>query len=374
MQTLFLPTTQKTLFDMKPWSDSPVHKDFCIKFFLDTNLLIYLVDNSHQSLNDFVELLNATPFARLVSSRYVIFEFVGVRKREQYLRIAAKNTERSSNGSINYSSLFYKLDSYKNPNAVFEDEVVNIKKAVTDEVEKIANDFNIDFEYSSFHQDQIQPTIEICLSSKISNQDSLVLVSSVLPQSKETDYLVLLTNDSSFVSSYSSANVSSILESQSIISPKLWKADGIEGKIKLIGNDSTARADLEIKLIYLLLELIKRKMNQNFLGKTFPPSGADFPSDCISFSMTLERTLKSGLYITILGKDLDFIYTTKKPVEFWNNNSPLVGEFIPQQENRNISCRIVDVDEIGAETPAQQEIIDALRTEGNLVFIHPDSL
>jgi predicted nucleic acid-binding protein len=358
---------------MKPWSDSPVHEDFSIKFFLDTNLLIYLVDNSHQSLNDFVELLNATPFARLVSSRYVIFEFVGVRKREQYLRIAAKNTEKSPNGSINYSSLFYKLDSYKNPNAVFEDEVSNIKTAVTEEVEKIANDFNIDFEYSTFHKDQIQPTIEICLSSKISNQDSLVLVSSALPQSKDTDYIVLLTNDSTFVSSYLSANVSAILDSHSITSPELLKADAIPGNIKLIGKDSTTRADLEIKVIELLIDLISKKMNPNYLGKTFPPTGNNFPNDCISFSMALERKLNSGLYITVLGKDLDFIYTTKKPVEFWNNNSPIEGEFIPQQENRNISCKIVDVDESGTETPVQQEIIDALRSEGNLVFIHPDS-
>ncbi len=373
MRTLSLSTSKKTLFSMKTWSDSPVHEDFCIKFFLDTNLLIYLVDNSHQSLNDFVELLNASPFARLVSSRYVIFEFVGVRKREQYLRIAAKNTEKSPNGSINYTSLFYKLDSYKNPNAVFEDEVENIKTAVTEEVEKIARDFNIDFEYSTFHEDQIQPTIEVCLSSKISNQDSLVLVSSVLPQSKETNYIVLLTNDSAFVSSYLSANVSEILTNHSISSPELLKADDISGNIKLIGKDSTARSDLEVRVVELLINLISKKISQNYLGKTFPPTGKNFPNDCISFSMSLERTLRNGLYITVLGKNLDFIYTTKKVVEFWNNGTPIVGEFIPQQENRNISCKIVDVDETGTETPVQQEIIDALRTEGNLVFIHPDS-
>lgn len=358
---------------MKPWSDSPVHEDFGIKFFLDTNLLIYLIDNSHQSLNDFIELLNASFFARIVSSHYVIFEFVGVRKREHYIRIAAKNIEKTPNGIINYSSLFYKLDSYKNPNANFEDEIENIKDAVNEEVEKISNDFNIDFEYSTFHQDQILPTIEVCLSSKISNQDSLVLISSVLPQSKETENIVLLTNDGSFISSYNKANVSTILNSLSIKSPELISVENVPENIKLVGKDSTPNVDLVGRFNKLLANLILKKMNHYYIGKTFPPTGAKFPDDCISISLVLEKTLNNGLYITIIGKDLDFIYSSKKPVEYWNNGTALGAQFIPEQENRNVSCRMVEINEDGHETPVQQDIINSLRSEGNMVFVHPDN-
>lgn len=373
MRTLFLPTSQKTLFNMKTWSDSPVHEDFCIKFFLDTNLLVYLIDNTYPRLNNFVEILNGSLFARIISSRYVIFEFVGVRKREHYFRIAAENSDRTPNGSINFSSLFKYRDHFDNPEAVFEDEIQEIKQAVDGEVERIATEFNIDFEYSSFHSDQFQLTIEVCLTSKISNHDSLVLVSGVLPQSKDTEHIIFLTNDSSLVSSFNDANIETILQNNSIISPELIKVDNAPENLKLVGKNCTTETELEGKIMQLLAKSISKKMNQNYLGKTFPPTGNNFPNDCISFSMSLEKTLKNGLYITVLGKDLDFIYTTKRPLEFWNNNAPIDGEFIPQQENRNISCKIVDVDETGTETPVQQEIIDALRSEGNLVFIHPDS-
>jgi hypothetical protein len=357
---------------MKSWSDIPVHEEFCIKFFLDTNLLVYLIDSTYPRLNDFINILNNSPFARIISSRYVIFEFVGARKREHYFRIAAKNSESTPDGNINFSSLFKFRDQFDNPNAVFKDEIKNIKKAVNEEIERISRDFNIDFEYSFFHSDQLQPTIEVCLASKISNHDSLVLISAILPQSKGTEQIVLLTNDGAFVNSYYNENVETILKNKSIKTPELLKIDNIPEDIILLGKDCTDQKDLEDKVKTMLGKQISKKMGQKFIGKTFPPTGADFPNDCISFSMALERTLKNGLYITVLGKGLDFIYTTKKPVEFWNNGAPIEGEFLPQQDNRNISCKIVDVDENDNEI-AVQDIINYLRTEGNFVFIHPDN-
>ncbi len=112
------------------------------------------------------------------------------------MRLAADSYLKLPDGKINFSSLIKYKDGYNVPKANFEDLSPNIQKEVNEEVEKISTEFGIKYDYSSLHEDQLAPTFDVCLTSKISNQDSLVLVSSVLPQPRTTyDNVVLLTND-----------------------------------------------------------------------------------------------------------------------------------------------------------------------------------
>lgn len=359
---------------MKEWSDSPVHEKFAIKFFVDTNLLIYLVDNTFQSLNEFIEILNDSGFARVVSSKYVIFEFVGARKREHYLRIAAENSKKTPNGQINFGSLYKYRDSYNAPNAVFEESIEKIQKEVKAELEKIARDHSINFEYSSLHEDQLQPTFDVCLTSKISNQDSLVLVSSVLPQSKKTDSVILLTNDSTFVSSFANGNVKDTLAQHSISIPQILAIDNIPNNIRL--TDQTERAILEERTRSFLGSLITSKLNSLYLGTTFTPDNANFPLNCICFKLVESYNLSQNVYVTIISKNLDFIYTTKSRVaSFWHNGEALAHGFIsPNDQKINVSCKVQTLDDGGNEADLPQGVMTELKAEGNLVFIHPDSI
>ncbi|UPT67958.1 MAG: hypothetical protein M0D57_04660 [Sphingobacteriales bacterium JAD_PAG50586_3] len=159
-------TSQEIIYKTKVWSDSPIHEAFSIKFFTDTNLLVYLVDHTYPNLNNFIAILNSVGFTRVISSQYVMFEFVGVRKREHYLRVVADNSQKTPDGKINFGSLIKYQNKYDAPNVVFEDSILLVKKEVDNELESIIRDYNIDYTYSSLHQDQLSPTFDICLSFK----------------------------------------------------------------------------------------------------------------------------------------------------------------------------------------------------------------
>lgn len=71
---------------MKSWSTQI--DTFKIKVFLDTNILCYLVDNTYPALTSFIDTLNKLPVVDIISSDFVLTEFIGVRKQEHYLRCA----------------------------------------------------------------------------------------------------------------------------------------------------------------------------------------------------------------------------------------------------------------------------------------------
>lgn len=367
---------------MKAWTD-PVHSTFCVRFFLDTNVLVYLVDETFQGLTDLIELLNNSPFSELTSSKYVIFEFVGVRKREHYLRLAAE-TVRTSGGQVNFSSLIRYKDSYSIPNVDFEKVIPDIQKEVDEELKKIISYYGIDYEYSSLHKDQLQPTFDTCLSSKLDNQDCLVLISSVLPQPDCTNEdIILLTNDAKFLSDFDSAksNIDKILSSHSISLPRLVPLNNIKlaegGALNLTAPID--KAELEEKLTPLLLETIKKKVSSLnpslYLGTTFKPTSARFPPNGICFKLVEDYQLPENVYVTILSKELDFIYNSKKKITAFSHNGTAVtgGYELPPGRKNNISFLLEEDDEEGNPKAIDADIIDALRAEGNLVFLHPDS-
>lgn len=364
-------------FELRPWSDPP-HTDFCVRFFLDTNVLVSLVDNTFDTLCSFIEMLNITKFAELVSSHYVIFEFVGARKREHYLRTAAGRAPKAPGGQLNFSSLLRFRDDYKIPGTVFEDVISGIRDSVIAEVDSIANDYRINFDYGSFHQDQLQPTRDICLASKLANQDCLVLISSVLPEQNITHQnVLLLTNDKEFSKFFESADLATLLSSHSIFPPSIVFLRRVlcPGAQPLDLTDAIDDAALVQDVKKYLLAMIKIQLGKFYLGETFAPKGSAVPNDCVCFSLRDKTTLPLDIYVTILSKDLDFIYTTKTVIsDFRHNGSQVNAASRFSERDNNISFRIVGIDETGKAKSIPQDIIDVLRAEGNLLFIHPDSL
>ena len=183
---------------MENWSDEPVDQ-FRIKFFLDTNILAYLIDGTYTGLTNTIEFLKKCEFANLVSSNYVIFELVGIRKREHYLReVLTKSTV--AGGTVNISSLLKYKDDFDAPGVKFIDVKSSIKSNVEAELQKIVNDFGIIYEDNLLHNKLLQPTFDINLLTKVSKEDSLVLASSIWPDelTKES-FVCLVSNDKDFV-------------------------------------------------------------------------------------------------------------------------------------------------------------------------------
>lgn len=366
---------------MEPWSDTEVNPAFELKIFLDTNVWVYLIDKSYPSLNNLFDVFNEHPFVRLVSSGYVVFEFIGVRKREHYLRQVAENAKVAAGGAINFSSLVNSLDRFNANEAAFEDVVGGIKTSVYKEIEEITRDYGVDFEYSVAHSKQIPPAIEICLSTKINNQDSLVMVSAIHPKEPiSNDNIQVLSNDTAFVNEARTQPTGNVLEQlgyripliQSITSFRLLgTGNGINLTEK---NKEYSRQELKEIVDNAIPRLIQSHNADVFLGRTFAPIGLGLPPNLLCFKLVPNVSLRTNTYVTILSKNLDFIYTSRHIVsEFRRKNEPLPHGFVLPQEDFEMNSHVSFLlfDEAGE--PLNDAIIDVMRQEGNLVFLHPDS-
>lgn len=357
---------------MEAWSDSPV-ENFKIKFFLDTNILAFLVDGSYTGLTAAISLFNSIGFVDLVSSNYVIFEFCGIRKKEHYLRFALSSLKTPA-GYVNVSSLLRYKDGYSVQDVDFYSLQPQIKQAVEQDLEKIAVDFNINYSSNLLHNDLIHPTFDICLSSKISREDSLVLTSSILPEaSKPEGNVNLLSKDEQFSKAFKEFDVDTILANHSLPKPDVISISNISLNNGTNVNLTSAQDDVRLNsfLPEKLFEMICRKNVDLLLGRIFTPNSAGFPQNVICFKLRLDKELPIDPFITIISKDLNFIYTSKVRItDFRQNGNPVVLPFKTTDDTQNnLSFKMFD--ENGVDLP--KNIIDSLKEEGNMVFIHPDS-
>jgi predicted nucleic acid-binding protein len=360
---------------MEAWSHTSV-KEFKTTFFVDTNILSYLIDETYPLLNEFVNYLKASPIINLVSSEYVLLEFIGIRKREHYLREAIIQSQESGK-TINISSLLKKHDQFDLPEIDFYSLLPDIRKKVDAEKERITSEFGITF-YNGFHQGLFKPTSDICLSSKISKEDSLVLASSVLPnEGEKNSNVILITNDNDFHKWFNEGNltqdIDNIFQNHAISKPNLQHIAKLEGnntqKFNLTRNDESVENVINGLTIYLH-ENLKRKLKNLFLGKTFLAKNENFPQDCICLKAEISKSIPNHKYLTVIDKNLDFIYNIEHKVSFWNNGKEILDNgFISTKNNNNLSFRL-NIDDSISEKPI---ILARLKEPDNLIFLHPNN-
>lgn len=361
---------------MEHWSDLPVRDRFRVKFYLDTNILAYLCDKNYSGLTYTIDYLKTSEFADLVSSRFVIFEFVGIRKREYYLREVAKKMTSATTGAIDMNSLMKYKDDFDAPDLKFEDVQAGIKATVMKEVEEISTNFDIEYDKNILHDDLLAPTFDIILDSKLSRHDSLMLVSSIWPDAtKKDDFVFLVSNDKAFVQHCTGSTLDAALASHNLAKPKVellrsMQLNNQRVNLTLPTDDQHLPTYLPAKL----KDLMVMKNLQYYLGKTIPPgNGAGFPADAIHFELNANALLNNNLYLTIIGRDLDFVYSTKLPVDnFWNR---VAIQHYPFQSNQiePISFRPT-IDNGNGPVPIDAAIVTRLRETGNLIFINPDAV
>ncbi len=359
---------------MESWSDEP-YRQFKIKIFLDTNILTCIVDKTHDGLSKSIDILKSLEFVDLVSSTFVAFEFAGIRKREHFLRQVILKSASSSSGHFNYSSIFQIRNNFQSEDVKFEDIQPDIQKSVEDEIEDIINSYEINYSNNIFHKELYKPTLDICLNSRVSKEDSFVLISAILPQPGSPEKNVtILTKDKDFIKSYYEFPLDSIFSKYGLTEPNILDIRNIKLSS---GRNINLLQNIIINLTKFwkdkILELIQMYNKDKFLGLTFTPKGATFPKDVICFTLPSNTQLNSNIYVSIIGHNLDFIYTTKFRVEdFWNNGSIGTYPFISQKD-AYISFKIFEFDDGAQSTPLPISQINKLRENGNLVFIHDDS-
>ena len=349
--------------------ESARSEKFQINFFLDTNILCYLIDNTYPALTAFITTLKEMPVVQLYSSEYVLAELFEVRKKENYFHEVWERSKRDGK-FINISSFITHNKRYDIPDYEYKGDLAEaVKKKVNEDVEKITNEFKIDF-LNSFNDRLLGPMKGICLSTKISREDSLVLVSSVYKNNIEeiSGRVILLTGDKDFHdwATNSRAEISTAFNPGKTPDIEHIESLGkvVAGYMGVTKNLRTEIENVRELAIQYVMSCLKVTYQNRLLGKVTVRECKGALKHMIAFKAETELKDKE-LYTFILTKDLSFLYSPKRKSGLYHSNNPIEVPFSPKGGN-NIVTFVCDEDD--------EEVFKAANVEGNLVFIHPDSL
>lgn len=354
---------------MEQWSAQL--EEFRINIFLDTNILCYLIDNTYPTLTTFIKTLANMPVVSLFASEYVLTEFIEVRKKEDYFQEVLKQSKKDGR-HINISSFIKYNKRYDIPNYSYEGTLVElVVKQVEKDIEKIVNDFNIEFD-SLFNKQLLAPMKGICLNTKISKEDSLVLVSSLFRGDKKVHFnnVILLTNDHDFEewSGIFKNDIEGILKGQDLTMPFI---DNIRSIGKNIFDEllSDLRKDdngVEIAKTYVI-RCMHKLYEKKYIGTILPGKNVSKAPSHTLFVKVKAQSISDDFYTIILDKDLSFLYCPHNKAVFYHKNKPINGSFVPKS-GEDIVGFVCNLNENEIEA-----IFEQLNKEGNMVFIHPDS-
>lgn len=356
---------------MKSWSQDCLGKMKAV-LFLDTNILSYLVDETYPLLTRMISDFRDTCVIDLISSEYCQLEFVGIRKREHYLRSVIKKASEDYK-TINCSSLLKYHNQFECREIDFHTILPDIRSAVNEDIKRIVRDFDISFT-CKIHSDLFLPISEICLHSKISKEDSFVIISSVNPQpNRYNPVCFVLTHDRDFNKwhTQAQAELSQIYQAHQLPEPIMIHQNNAFG----INLDSTTYDFTTIKENFM--EQFIAKNDAFYLGRTIEPKGDNAPHGMFALHIATQNPILTNKYITIIGKDLDFCITTPTPIRLFHRNSEIENGFVFKQVGEDIVTGI-----FLQESPANEklftdeeymDILVQIQSEGNYVFYHCDT-
>lgn len=348
-----------------------------IKVVLDTNVLCYLLDNTYPNLNKFIEALNESDFVELFCSQFVIYELIEVRKLEHYLRKIHKKTT-SEGGQMNFSAVLKYRKNWSAAELDYGDIYTDIMALVESDIQKIHDDFGIEFGDVTIHENLWKPLQKLVLSSKISKEDSLVLLSSVYPNIDVMhDYVVFLTNDHPFYDAYEKDKIGKldkVFESHDIKKPILLKIDNIKlprsnTQLNLI-KDNKTDDDIQEYVSCFILEHFKIKNENFFLGEIIPCACKN-KKDMFCFHLEKDE-LNKGIYVSILTKELSVFNLPRIDAHFWAYGEIKDYPYRPDEteESRKMSVKLLDKE---GHSLIEEKQLKEIMQKGNLVFIHPDN-
>ena len=355
----------------------PIDNNFRIKIALDTQILAYWIDNTYPNLSLFIEELSKSPFVDIVCSRFAIYEFVGIRKVEHYLRcLIYKPTENGAKPNFT-SALKYK-NEFNNPEIPYSKVFPEIKKAVENELKVIDDLLDIDCDTLTFPNELWEPHQDLVLSTRISKEDSLLLMSSIFnDELKKEDYLVLLTNDKQFYDAIEEES-GEIFQKHNLTKPKVYslKEMNIEGTTINLVSDKKEEEIIKDFTTKFILERIKEKNQKLYIGKVSSCS-KNLQGKLLCFKLEA-NTLKNNLYLSILSKNLEYLYNIGSKLTNFHAKREKIEKYpytpikYIDEKGKDIS-RNISVQVKVNEDYLNEEDYSKISKTGDLVFIHPDT-
>lgn len=352
-----------------------VPPEFRINIYLDTNILVDYIEGQYPLLKESITYLSQCPYVNLKSSHYVLFEYTEVRKVHLFISKCEKGRNRfynflkklpftkkiSKNISKNKIKQKWKIDGI-DYNTVKKE----ISESIKQELNHLRDDLNLDFNEHVLHEGLVSPTNNLCLSTKISKEDCLVLISCINPQKEiKLNQCILLTRDKQYTKAYreNQTDVDNIFSTYGLTLPVFLRTADLTGqngtKINLYQTNSTA--DMNITEIWndIILNTLKKKHNDTYLGETYTFGRAGIPAKCIYFTMddcNKELTNSNGLLF--ISKDLKYKISLQGPFEYWNNTKI---NALPYSNPNDTKYSFLP-------TSITDEQLKILRRQGNLVF------
>lgn len=352
-----------------------------IKVALDTQILAYLVDNTYPNITAFIKKLSASAYVDLVCSRFSIYEFIGIRKLEHYLRCLVEHT-RKNGGKLNLSSAIKYKSEFDSPELKYLDTFETVKEEVEKELKSIYEDYGVEYEQINIHNNIWKPHQDLVLTTKISKEDSLLMLSCIFPDSLQKEsHLVMLTNDEQFFKSVCGG------DKEIELSDKIFEESGLSRphlfslrKMKVFSDEILNLTEGEIddeKLTKFtksfINEQIKQKNKHNYLGKIVA-CPASQKGKLMCFHLQSEKIIEN-IYISVLSEDLDSVYNyPNKLSNFYNINKIETYPYVPEENiatSRNISVEVFKDEE--DKTLLAENDYEKISKIGSFVFIHPDS-
>ncbi len=343
-----------------------IDEKYRVNVYLDTNIIVDYVEKSYPLLNRSIDFLAKCPFVNLRSSHYVLFEFNEVRKARLFWEKADPQKTKIYDTVKNKikNEWVYEGKQYNN----FKNDITN---QVMNELENIKDNLDISFDEHVLHEGLIYPTNNLCLETKISKEDCLVMVSCMHPkyEDKKLDHCILLTRDEQYYNAYIENNdeIDAVFNKYKLNSPSLLRTENLKD------NDSTKQYNLYVKDHDIDIEkywnrLIKEKIisihNTQYIGKTYKDTEAsETTRKCIFFEMNgIEKTLKKSNSLYFIYNDLSDQRIVKAPEEFWNNGAKInLPHTNPSFSKYSFLMQHID-----------DLILEKLKETGNLIFYYDD--
>lgn len=253
---------------------------FKVDFFLDTNILVDYVQGGNQLLIESLDYLAKCPFVTLRSSHYVEFEFTEVRKKNEFFKMVHGRYPSKTQGDRSVKN--YGSNDWKDGEVDYLSYKDTIQSCVEQNLNLLKNNLKVDFDDHVLHKDLVKTTCKIVLQTKISREDSMVLVSCMYPTPEDRLlYCVILTNDKQYNDAYNRSKecVDEILGQGEVCLPQFFCLKNMPNQ--KLNNKS----DIIAFWNKTILNFIKNKNVSYYVGHTVTPSSKSIAEGYIWFDM-----------------------------------------------------------------------------------------
>lgn len=352
-----------------------VDEEYRVNIYLDTNILVDYIEGTYPLLNKSIDYLCSCPFVNLRSSHYVLFEYTEVRKYNLFMSKSDKT--KSANFKDKLYSLFSRKDRELDKDAIkarikktwnrnnvdynhIKTEIIN---KIQEELDLLKNKLDLDFDEHVLHEALVFPTNSLCLSTKISKEDCLVMVSCMHPkEKKKLEHCILLSRDDQYYKSYQNNinDVDAVFQASNLVLPQFIHTNKImhhqNKQLNLYKNSS-----IDISEVWndIICAALKAKHSDSYIGETYSFGKKGISAQCVYFdTKNLNITLQESDGLLFISKDLTTKISIAGPFEYMNNGNKIT---LPHRNPQFTKYSFLP-------SSVASDILVKLRQKGNLVF------